>query len=337
MRRDIKKSEWSSAIMIGDLKNDMFIITSEDLNDDELIFKFEDKYGEEPIDPRVLLISSNPKHTKMLYAIGDAMVEDEWMVIEIYNMINNYSGNPAYEIPYIYNELCDGMINEAAGASINSLSVDELCDKFRSYKIHRVSSHNPEYKGLFDNLVRRLPIRNEMSIVHTEVEFTFHKASYTREPAEIILRYWQRRKEEPVRVNINDLGPEGKKMCLYTLQEILDKIEYEYDAYRKHPEMRKVVKEIGDILRSGGSKFGNYTVEVEQIEKEYYSNRYKFIIREDNRHRYPMGWFIVEEDDDNGALHVNWGWPLSGNNIGGFRTWEETKELAYKFLKETLR
>lgn len=25
----------------------------------------------------------------------------------------------------------------------------------------------------------------------------------------------------------------------------------------------------------------------------------------DNKYRYPMGWFIVEKDDDNGALHVN--------------------------------
>ena len=132
MRRINKHNGWTTASMIGDLKSDMFIITSEELNDDELMFAFRDKYGDEPLDPRILLISSNPKHTKMLYAIGDAMVEDEWQVIEVYNMINNYAGNPAYEIPYIYNELCDGMINESLEFNDERMSYEEAFEYLES-------------------------------------------------------------------------------------------------------------------------------------------------------------------------------------------------------------
>lgn len=118
--------------MIADIKNDMFVIVDVDLSDRELDDLFYEKYGKYPDIMHTLLYSENPKYDKMIRAIGDAMIEDEWRVVEVYSMINKYSGNPAYEIPYIYNELCDGMINESLEFNDERMSYEEAFEYLES-------------------------------------------------------------------------------------------------------------------------------------------------------------------------------------------------------------
>ena len=85
-------------------------------------------------------------------------------------------------------------INEGVDKSIEK-EVDKLCDLFRKFGMHKISNEDPKYKNLIDNLVRRLPIYDKISKVHTHVWFTYSKTSYWRDPVVINLHYWLRGKE----------------------------------------------------------------------------------------------------------------------------------------------
>lgn len=239
------------------------------------------------------------------------------------NLINKYGKSK------ILNAI--NKINEGVDKSIEK-EVDKLCDLFRKFGMHKISNEDPKYKNLIDNLVRRLPIYDKMSKVHTHVWFTYSKTSYWRDPVVINLHYWLRGKESSTYCNIYELGEEAAKMCIYTLQTIFDKVDYEFDEFRKHPEMKKVVKEISDILKSYSPEYDNYLVDV--VEKD--NNAYKFTIKENNKHQWPIGWLYVSEHD-NGGLYISWGWPLAGHTLGGYYSWEDAKEIVNKFVKASFR
>ena len=226
-------------------------------------------------------------------------------------------------------EVAINRLNEGIDKSIMN-EVDKLCDLFKKYGIHKISNEDSKYKNLIDNLVRRLPIYDKMSKVHQHVWFTYSKTSYWRDPIVINLHYWVKGSENSTYCSIYELGEEGAKMCIYTLQTIFDKIEYEFDEYRTHPEMKKVIKEIGDILKTSSAEYGNYLVDA----KSNGDNSYKFTLMENNKHQWPVGWLYVGEND-NGGLYISHGWPLGGHSIGKYCSWEKAKEYAHEFVRAT--
>ena len=208
--------------------------------------------------------------------------------------------------------------------------VNELCDLFRKYGMHKISNEDPKYKDTINDLVKRLPIYDKISNVHPHIWFTYSKTSYWRDPIVINLHYWIRGSNSSTYCSIYELGEEAAKMCIYTLQTIFDKIEHEFDEYRTHPEMEKVIKEISDILKTASVKYGSYLVDV----KERGDNSYKFTLMENNKQQWPVGWLYISEDD-NGGLYISHGWPLSGQNIGKYCSWETAKEYAHDFVRAT--
>lgn len=220
-------------------------------------------------------------------------------------------------------------LNEGIDKSIIN-EVDKLCDLFRKYGVHKISNEDPKYKDTINDLVKRLPIYDKISKVHQHVWFTYSKTSYWRDPIVINLHYWVKGSNSSTYCSIYELGEEGAKKCIYTLQTIFDKIEHDFDEYRTHPEMEKVIKEISDTLKAASVKYGNYLVNV----KPHGNNGYKFTLMENNKHQWPVGWLYVTEDD-NGGLYISHGWPLGGNNIGRYCSWERAKEYAHDFVRAT--
>lgn len=275
-------------------------------------------------------------HIKRVLKNYDMMQEDD--VRKIINRLNKIAGSNKDK------DLLESLIEKygAKGveAAINRLNegvdksimdeVNKLCDLFRKYGIHRISNEDPKYKDAIDDLVRRLPIYDKISKTHPHVWFTYSKTSYWRDPIVINLHYWVKGSNSSTYCSIYELGEEAAKMCIYTLQTIFDKIEQYFDEYRTHPEMKKVIKEISDILKAASVKYGNYLVDV----KENGDNSYKFTLMENNKHQWPVGWLYVSEHD-NGALYISHGWPLGGHNIGKYCSWEKAKEYAQEFVRAT--